>query len=441
MRRISNVVKGLPLKFSEKMPKSLPLVIAISILTLASLEPVVAAPQLISPPTAPVSPETKLAVRQLLEADWRRGAESKSRAEQVFATAPHGNPDVLVAYALNRIQQGETDQAIEVAEEIRLRFKENFDGPMLEIWLLALTNKYDDAIVRMRSLKPAIDQSKTLSPIGKAEVYSRLGRLVGYFSGPVIERVDGQLLQAAVDKLTGGLEAELLNTFEMQRAAVVTKYEQLTIQQVGRKNREIAEVEAVNKAQQGQLEKDNSMLEQTEAQITPRLNALNDQANLQLSQLQQQISAASSSLSAANRRAYSVEQELAYLYFDLYAAEQGRLVGRLPLGFYSRISQTEYELRRLRNEALGYANQLTALNNEASAVRRSYSQQIGQLNSELKRNTGAQRRNQKKLGKIAKGAKLADGKVSAMKHRIAGLKTYDNLSVELYRQEMLDAIQ
>jgi hypothetical protein len=210
---------------------------------------------------------------------------------------------------------------------------------------------------------------------------------------------------------------------------------------VDKKNREIAEVEAVNKAQKGQLEKDNSMLEQTEAQITPRLNALNDQANLQLSQLQQQISAASTSLSAANRRAYSVEQELAYLYFDLYAAEQSRLVGRLPLGFYSRISQTEYELRRLRNEALGYANQLTALNNEAAAVRRSYGQQIGQLNSELKRTTGAQRRNQKKLGKIAKGPKLSDGKISAMKHRISGLKTYDSLSVELYRQEMLDAIR
>ena len=106
----------------------------------------------------------------------------------------------------------------------------------------------------------------------------------------------------------------------------------------------------------------------------------------------------------------------------------------------SQINRVGLDLSQQRIATINQANELSALQNELFAVRRNYQRQINQANRSLKQTEVAQSRNNKKLQKIVV-PKIAGGKNQALKNRRTALKTYDNLPLELYRQEMLDAFE
>ena len=66
--------------------------------------------------------------------------------------------------------------------------------------------------------------------------------------------------------------------------------------------------------------------------------------------------------------------------------------------------------------------------------------QLREIDKEIRRVNGAKRRNQAKLGKLARGPELMGGKKEAMRNKQISLRTYDNLQLEVYRQDLLDQL-
>ena len=67
-------------------------------------------------------------------------------------------------------------------------------------------------------------------------------------------------------------------------------------------------------------------------------------------------------------------------------------------------------------------------------------QQVRDIDKELKKISATKRRNMNKLAKIAAGPEVADGKKQAMINRATALRTYDDLPLELYRQQLLEKL-
>ena len=166
--------------------------IALFCLLIALQATATAAPlQLLNPPTDPLNAATKAEIEQLLDTKWDRESTNQRDSESIFSKGPRSKPEVFVTYVLNRINHGSIDQALEVASKSRLRFKQNWDGRFLEVWLLTLTNEYDAAIVQMRSLKKQLSIAKNNNRLPanvSQDLYRRLGRLIGYLEGPVLKK-------------------------------------------------------------------------------------------------------------------------------------------------------------------------------------------------------------------------------------------------------------
>ena len=170
----------------------------------------------------------------------------------------------------------------------------------------------------------------------------------------------------------------------------------------------------------------------------PQLEQLTSESDLLTSRLDQQIITASTNLRTANQAVFRLEQQLAILYADLFRINRRNFSSVIAIE--NRINRVGFDLSQQRITAVNQANELSALQNELFAVRRNYQRQIAQANRSLKQTEVAQNRNNKKLQKIVV-PKIAGGKNQALNNRRTALKTYDNLPLELYRQEMLDAFE
>ena len=293
----------------------------------------------------------------------------------------------------------------------------------------------------MRSFKKQLEIAKADNRLPVAvehQLYLRFGRLIGYLEGPVVEKVNSPLLAETVVLLEQGIDAESKKAFSLARQFVKTEYEKLLAKQTDYQNQELVKVAASNEIVKKSLEQENKLVEETRARLVPQLEQLTSESDLLTSRLDQQIITASTNLRTANQAVFRLEQQLAILYADLFRINRRNFSSVIAIE--NRINRVGFDLSQQRITAVNQANELSALQNELFAVRRNYQRQIAQANRSLKQTEVAQNRNNKKLQKIVV-PKIAGGKNQALNNRRTALKTYDNLPLELYRQEMLDAFE
>ena len=130
---------------------------------------------------------------------------------------------------------------------------------------------------------------------------------------------------------------------------------------------------------------------------------------------------------------------MAFLYVDLYNIDRRSLASVYAIE--NQIYRSELELSQQRIAAANQAGIINGLQNDLFAVRQNIQRKVGQAERNLKRVENAQKRNSKQLQKIAAGPKIAGGKRQSLASRRTALKTYDDLPLELYRQEMLEAVR
>ena len=430
-------------KMSTKLgtqPKPGKRFVATMVLTMLSLfaSPALAF-QLLDPPSQPVDAVRSLPVQALLATEWKRGPANSAKSKETFNSANARDEFTLVAYAVNRLHQNKTREAQTIAEELTTNFPTNLDGWMLKTWLNALVNKYDVSLINMRGFKTKIDAAKDLpSPI-KISIYKRLGRLIGYMQGPVTNRVNKDNLSETTAIVTNGLTPDELKAFNEARKSVLKIHEELLKRQATKTQVELAKVKATNEQEKISLEKQNEVLERTESQLIPQREQVETTASNHVANLQQQFSSMNAELNAVSSDLQAAQLNLQFLYADLNSIRQQQ-----QNGFYvstafirNQIRNTEYNIVAMRNTGNQRSNQLNGIRFQISQTQNQARQRLQNLDRELKRLKGAQLRNFSKLTKIAGGPEIAGGKRNSMKDRAQALPTYDDLSMELYRQQML----
>lgn len=397
--------------------------------------------QLLSPPKDPIDVGSSVPIRLLLVEQWDRGPNNESQSKATYQNSRKDNSYLMLAFALNRMNHNRVDEALEIVDLMTKSYADNLDGWLLKAWLNTLSDRYDTALVNLRSLKKQIGKQKNTTPAIEQVLYGRLGRLFGYLQGPVADRVNANLLEGTVLNVTAGLNPDVLKTFNSNRDKVLKQYEDLLKLQGQMTQAELAKVKLENDNQTIALERETQLLEQTESQLVPEKQRLRAEATQQVSTLQQQGRSLEQQLAAISSDIWDTEQELQFLAVELYNAQN--LPPRLrPSLFYlqNRIRNVQVTQSALRSNGNQISNQLDVLRAQVLQTQRAYNQRIGDIDREIKRVNGAKRRNLGKLARLAAGPEVADGKKDAMRNKATALRTYDDLPLVLYRQELLEKL-
>ena len=309
---------------------------------------------------------------------------------------------------------------------------------MLKAWLNALEDNFENSLVSIRSLNQRLIATADLSVEIKSSIYSRLGRLIGYLEGPVAHRVNQNLLLTTTQFITNTAPQNHLKEFNSSRTEVQEKYTEIKKDQAQKKNEELAKVAQRDQKIEQILNRENESLSDSEQKLSEEIERVRQDANARISTLEGQGSQIEQEQLATSIEIQQRENRLLYLYEQLAILNLGPVSQFWTYDPRVEIRSLEFQISQKRNDWNGYSFRLRSISDEISRLQFAAQQRTGSLTRDLKKLNGTRRRNLGKLARIASGPQIADGKKNAMKIRVTSLITYDEISEELYRQQILD---
>lgn len=396
--------------------------------------------QLVQAPIIFDNPPAKLAAQKILTTDWARSPEREKQSKSTFGSAASDDANLLYAYALNRMQHNRHREAKRTTNELTTKYPKHIDGWILHAWLNALTDDFDVCCSNLRSIKKNMGQVN-LDVSAQKRAYHRIGSLIGYLEGPVKKRVNEELLAATIALLEKDSPPEVLTSMKKSRLRVDNKFKALAKEQETRTKLELGKVENSNNQEIANLKNENQVYDQSIARIGPEKDRLRKEASEQISSLERQASDLEQQLSGIGNDIRQTSLNLDAMYRDLNRAVNGPFRGQYSVFLIeNEIRNAQFNLTSLQNSGVLLTNQLSMARNQIVQTRNAYSNRIKDLENEIKRLSARKKRNGNRLTKLAKGPEIADGKWMAMRNKITALRTFDDIPIELYREELLGAL-
>ncbi len=394
-----------------------------------------------------LQPQIKSIVEGLLVKYWPTSKSNRTESEHVFEDAST-NRKVLQAYTLNRMQHNRNTQAQSAARELTRQFPDDIDGWVLLVWLDAVTDNFDRALIGMTSLKQALSNANTVIDADyERMVLQRLGRLIGYMQGPANSAINPDTLQHAIEKVTNGLSAAQLKTFNQEREKVLTTYES-RLQERGTKEKEETEkAVAAAQAEAQQLKDQNQQIDLEQSRILPRIDALRQESAQQVTNLGSQLSPLQATGSSIASQLNAVRSDLQILGYDILLVQNA--LYNDPHNYYltqqlaylvNQARIREFDMARMNNDLASIDAQISNINAQIAQTQNLYDGQIAVLAEEIKLGERTKRRNLKKLAQLSQGPKVISAKLNSIDVRTDALTTYDPFPVELYRDRFLKQI-
>lgn len=396
--------------------------------------------QLVDPPDL-VNPGSAKLVKQLLRSDWQREPENQANSHATFTSLQPNSTAVSLAYIINRIQHNETREALKVAEQLTEQDPESVDAWLLRSWLNALINKYERSLIDLRSLKKRIQKNQQLDKVQKQEIFSRMGKIIGYIQGPVRSKVSPDMIESSILAIAKGLEPAELEALNVSRETVLARFNNLGREQSNKTAVELEKQAAKDEIKRVSLVDDLQQLDLTLQQLSEEQERLTIEGNQQIADLNSQLGPLESELGTLSNQIRRIRYDLQLQYNSLFFAQSADVIYE-PTIFYltDRIRDMEYQLRSLRYDANSVSNQLQTVQVQISQTERDYNGQIRALRRQQNLTEKSKTRNRARLSKLAIGPEVAAGKKEAKTNRLTALTSYYELPVELYRQQMLDLV-
>ena len=364
--------------------------------------------------------------RKLLDELWTKGRESRTEAEQLFEQTPH-TPAVLAAYTLQRMRQNRNREAVGVANEWAVASPDDPVAWFTAAWLSAVTDDFDRAVADLRGWADAI--KKQPLPADLQDVLLRqVGRMLGYFEGPVADRVNHDSLIAARDAIQQALPPDQWQIVDKQRTATLAEYQTFTAQ------KDAVQQEALQKAiQQAQqekvaLEQENDMLQkrfdslgterqQIESDVSNRIAQLESQAL----PLQQSAASLQAQIDSLNYELQRLIVQLTLLQNQVCDRPNDRYVRYLIVDMNYRLRDLEYQRSIALANYQSVMAQLNELDRQAAMVRQEGLARIEQLRDEADEIQRRLRWNRKKLAKLTQPPKVSTAKAGVIENLATSL--------------------
>jgi hypothetical protein len=394
------------------------------------------------------------AIAKLLDVGWSIKPQSRAAADAQWAEMPHSDPRAIKACWLVLMQQRRFDEALKRIDEYLVKSPDDFSALRAKAWVQTILKNYSVAFVTSDRLSMLLSKHRPTTEEGLEEhneTVAFLGRLIGFYGGPVADQINQEERKTLEKKWLERLDESMKAVFEDARNGVLAKYIDMLDESTSSREKAVATAKADQEKSLAELQADNENLDARAKQLEEKRNKLNsefksemDEINRQDQPLVQQLSQLTNRVNLLNADllAYSAQittlQQLANNERDrarqqIYIAEINSLsllAGRIDADLLG----TNRLLRTVQGQRAG-------LQSRRSQAQAATAAQVNSLERELADLTKRERRNEGLEKKANRPITVSTGKVRSLSAQASALSTYDAFPLESAKAKLLDSLR
>jgi len=394
--------------------------------------------------------ELKREVEKLFEIGWPASYKTRALADEQFGTIQQVSPgDVraVYAYALVQIKQRRYPDAAKLLGQLLDHDPQHIHAAKAKAWLSMLGKNYSQSLIELDQLV----QMKSSSDEEQLENVRYAGRMVGYLEGPADGVIKETTLQAAKRKIISRLDDKQIAAFDKARDGVIETHHSFSLEQEQTAEEAKVQAEKDRERERKELAGEQTQLEERRAEIAPEIEKLKSEAKDELKAIEDEDKPLVDQLRRLETEAIATRREQ-----SLYTSDIIRLQGQLDRAedpgtrglIQSQINQVsilsnryDAQVRLLERQAQSIVAQRVKLKNDYDRMYASYSSQIQKLGGELKEIDKLDKRNTGLQKKAEKPSTADLRRTRAIAARAKALSTYEDLSLDLEREWVLQSLR
>jgi hypothetical protein len=410
------------------------------------------------PPAAQAADiEARAAIVRLLEVGWSTTPQAREAADQQYEEVQRlaaDDPQALAASWLVLLQQRRYPEAAKRLDEYLARQPDDPHALRAKAWTLTVLRTYPAAMQTVDKLAEVVETMPVESDAERREAVDTitfLGRLLGYFGGPVAAGISQEERKKLERQILARLEESQRVLFEDARDAVLQKY--LEVSDASAEERErVASEAALNKEKTlEELSAEREEIAARERELQDRRTKLQAELRDEVAELQKEDQPLVEELARLDTRASLLRQDLARYLIEIDRLRQaaGReqnaglrqqlLADAERLAFFS--ARIEADLVGVRRLGRGVQTQRAALANRQTRAQANAASQVNRIDSELADLAKRERRSEAIEKRTNRQTVGATSRSRALSATATALSTYDQLPLEAVRARLLESLR
>jgi hypothetical protein len=401
--------------------------------------------------------ERTAAIARLLDVGWAVTARARSEADAQYEEVTRlagSDPRALEASWLVLMQQRRFGEALKRVDEQLVKSPDDVAALRAKTWIQAVLKNYSAAQLSADRLSAALESRESMDDAQRAvheEAIGFLGRLMGYFGGPVADSVSQEERKVLEKKILERLPESQRPLLEDARNGVLAKFIEMTDDSAEARERAAAAAKAERDKTLADIESDNEKLEDRAKELEERRKKLNSELKDELTEIDKQEQPLVQQQAQLASRAGLLNSDLLGFstqiagFQQLAAQEQNQ--GQKQQ-YFNQINSLVLIAGRIEADLLGVNRLLRNVQSQRSGlqVRRNQAQantagQIDRLQRELADIDRRGRRNEGLEKRATRSTSASTSKVRALSAQATALSTYDVFPLEAAKARLLESLK
>ena len=401
--------------------------------------------------------EANAAIVKLLQVGWTGNFQSRATADlqyQEVLKLAAGDPRAISASWLVLMQQRRYDDALKRIDEYLAMQPADLQALRAKAWSQAILKNFQGALLTADKLSSQMAEEPPISKADAAEheeLIGFLGRLLGFFGGPVADVVNQDQRKTTERQIVARLDDSQRPKFDEARDGVLAKHIELTDTRLDERDKaiEVASADKEKTIQEGAAEREQIAARAEE--LNSRNDKLQSELKAELAELEKQDAPLVQELARLDARATVLNRDLFAYQADIdrwerLAASEKDPVRRQQYLFEAdrlivianRIDADLVGVNRLARNVQSQRAALALRAQQAQATAAGQAQRIDREMTDLAKRDKRADGIEKRAGRPATGT---TSKVRSLSAQATALTTYDQFPLEAAREELLEALR
>jgi DNA repair exonuclease SbcCD ATPase subunit len=397
------------------------------------------------------------AIAKLLDVGWSISPQARLAADaQYEEVARLAGKDVraLEASWLVLMQQRRFDDALDRIDEHLAREPGDLAALRAKTWIQTVLKNYSAAFLSADRLSLQLDAKPPSSDAEKeehAELIGFLGRLAGFFGGPIADAINQDDRKALEKKLLDRLEGSQRPLFEDARNGVLARFVEMTDESADARERAAATARAEKEKTLAELQADKEKLDAREKELEERRTKLNSELKAEIDEIAKQEQPLLTQQAQLATRAGLLNNDLLNFQTQiltlqqLAAQEKNQQLQQQYLSQANSLAllagRVEADLFGVNRLIRGVQGQRTGLQLRRNQAQSNTQSQLERLNRELNDLGRRERRNEGLEKKASRSGVPATSKLRSLSAQATALSTYDVFPLEGAKAKLLDSLR
>ena len=401
--------------------------------------------------------EAKAAIAKLLDVGWATTPQARTAADlqyQEVVRLAAGDPSALTASLLVLMQQRRYDEAYKRLEELLAKDAANPTTLRAYVWIAAIRKNYTSGMLASNKLSGVLAASPAKTPAEQAtheELIGFLGRMFGYFAGPVADVANQDQRKLYEKQIVARLGESQRPLFEEARDGVLQKFIEMTDAKSDVRDKAIADASAAKDKTLQEIESDRQKIAGRADEIQDQRAKLESEFRAEMAQIAKEDQPLVQQLARLNAQATALNQTLFNYGSDIARLQSLANATKDPVlkqQYQFDAQQLSFTAARIEGDLAGVTSLAQGVQSQraALAARQQRAQAIaGDQSSRMDKELGDLAKREKRNEGIEKRTtRPATGTTSqgrALSAQATALTTYDQFPLEVVRQNLLESLR